>query len=338
MAFRRLAFRSLTVAAGLGLCLGIATNISLYLPKPDVDSSASFQAHFGSWASARLYRLMSTLEWLLEPGRARLANETTTPTQSTPPAPPIDRAAALGYDLSGLREALPFYKAGDLTHGDQQAHTATDSTVRTTLEWVALRSAHDVAPGRLQAFLDTHPSWPARDFIQKRVEESFYLNRASAPIVEDALTRSPPQTVLGKLALARTFMSEGKADQAGVLIRDVWRNSDLGSGLEVRVRSEFGSLLNAADHKARADRLLYEQENGAGLRAAFLAGPDVYALAKVRAAANLEAVNDKMLAAVPPSMWSDPGYLFAKIQKFHQADKVKEAAALMLTAPRDPAR
>lgn len=338
MAFRRLAFRSLTVAAGFGLCLGVATNLSLQRPEPDVDHSASFQAHFGAWASSSLYRLMGTLEWLFEPGRARLVEENTNQNRNTSPAPPIDRAAALGYNISGLREALPFYKAGDLAHGDEQARAATDPIVRTTLEWIALRSARDVGSGRLQAFLDTHPSWPARDFVQRRVEESLYLNHASAAFVEDTLTRSPPQTVLGKLALARTLMSEGKNDQAGPLVRDVWRNADLGGGLEVHVKNEFGSFLTTADHKARADRLLYEQQNGAGLRAAFLAGPDVYALAKVRAAANLEAVNDKMLASVPPSMWSDPGYLFAKIQKFHQADKVKEAAALMLTAPRDLTR
>jgi soluble lytic murein transglycosylase len=327
MPARRLAFRSVAVL-GLGLCVAFAAGA--YLPRPSFDRAAP--ARLADFASETLYRLTTEIEGFFESERARLASQT--PEQ---PGPPIDRAATLGLDLAGLREALPFYKAGDLTHGDAEAAAATDPIVRTTLEWVALRSARDVGAERLQAFLDAHPVWPARDVIAHRIEEEFYAGHPDAKLVEDYFAHSPPQTAFGKLALARALASEGKTADVQDLVRTVWRKADLSGGLETKVKSEFGTYLTTADHKARADRLLYEEENGTGLRAAALAGPDVLALAKLRVAVNNEVATDKMFAAIPAAMQSDPAYLLAKIQKLRRADKVSEAAALMLTAPRDPA-
>src|SRR3984893_9187331 len=43
-------------------------------------------------------------------------------------------------ELAGLAEAIAFYKAGNLARGDSAAITANDKTVRTALEWIALRS------------------------------------------------------------------------------------------------------------------------------------------------------------------------------------------------------
>ncbi len=330
MAARRLALRSVALLGGLGLCLAFAAG--LHLARPSYDRAATTQ--LAAWISDTLYNAATQVEGLFEAERARLANQSFGSS-----GPPLDRAAALGLDLSGLREALPFYKAGDLTDGDAQAAAATDPIVRTTLEWVALRDAHEVGTQRLQAFLAAHPTWPGRDFIARRIEENLYANHADPKLIEAFFAQSPPQTLPGKLALARLYASEGKTEQVQELIRTIWRNCDLAGGLESGVKTEFGAYLTKADHKARADRMLYEEENEAGLRAAFYAGPEVAKLAKLRADVNNGAMSDKIFASVPAAMRSDPGYLFAKIQKLRRSDKddkVKEAATLMLTAPRDP--
>ena len=46
---------------------------------------------------------------------------------------------------------------------------------------------------------------------------------------------------------------------------------------------------------------------------------------------------DKAIAAVPAALKSDPGLVFSEIQKLRRADKIAEAAALMRSAPRNPA-
>jgi len=84
--------------------------------------------------------------------------------------------------------------------------------------------------------------------------------------------------------------------------------------------------------------LLYKEQIAAAFRAAALAGPDVLALAKARAAVINEGRSDKLLAAVPLALRTDPGFLFAQIHKLRHADKIRAAADIMLAAPRDPSR
>ncbi len=103
------------------------------------------------------------------------------------------------------------------------------------------------------------------------------------------------------------------------------------------MRAEFGAYLSAADYKARADRLLYQGDNAGGLRNAALVNPDYVVLARLHAAINDEAANDDMFDAVPPDMRADPAFLFTRIHKLRHEDKLRDAAALMLAAPRDPA-
>ncbi len=251
------------------------------------------------------------------------------------PAPPIDPVVALGLNPTGLREALPYYKAGELDAGDAQAVRATDPLIRTALEWVALRDSRDAGRDRLGAFLDEHPNWPARDYLLRRIEDGLYQSNADPALIANFFDVRAPQTALGKLAKARALRNEGKDTDAETLVRDVWRHSTLPASLETRVRAEFGAYLSPADYKARADRLLYEGDNTGGLRNAALVNPDYVVLARLHAAINNEAANDKMFDAVPPDMRADPAFLFARIHKLRHEDKLRDAATLMLAAPHD---
>ena len=102
-------------------------------------------------------------------------------------------------------------------------------------------------------------------------------------------------------------------------MRAVWREADLNPQLEAKVKTDFNTYLNRADHKFRADRLLYKEQIAAAFRAAALAGPDVLALAKARAAVINEGPSDKLLAKVPLALRTDPGFLFAQIHKLRHA-------------------
>jgi soluble lytic murein transglycosylase len=240
-------------------------------------------------------------------------------------------------DLTGFAQAIAFYKSGELAQGDAAAATAHDKIVKTALEWVALRSfPREAGFDRLQAFMQAHPAWPALDWLKKRSEESLFGDRKSSPLIKAYFSGVDPETPAGKLALARALTDDGKTTEAAALVRAVWREADLNAQLEAKVRSDFGSYLDKADHQFRADRLLYKGETASAFRAAALVGPDVLALAKARAAVMDEAPSDKLLAKVPPGLRTDPGFLFAQIHKLRHADKVRAAADILLAAPRDP--
>src|ERR1700758_2959146 len=71
----------------------------------------------------------------LQPDRATEAR----PDAIAPLAAESGRIPEQGLDLTGVSEALAFYKSGDLAQGDHAAAAARDKTVKTALEWVALR-------------------------------------------------------------------------------------------------------------------------------------------------------------------------------------------------------
>lgn len=248
-----------------------------------------------------------------------------------------ERLKALGYDPTGIRDALTAYRAGDLVTGDTAAQTATDPLVRTALEWVALRDVPGkIGMDRLNAFIKAHPAWPAQSWFRHQVEARLFRSQDPAA-VRAFFAASPPETSVGKLALARALKAEGQTADATRIARALFRDGDLSSFLEGRVKADFGADLQKSDYKYRADRLLYKEDVGAAMRAAAAAGPDVVALEKARAAVISDAPSDKAFAAVPAPLRNDPGLLLAQIQKLRRADKLKEAASVMLAAPHDPA-
>src|ERR1019366_2452369 len=248
-----------------------------------------------------------------------------------------DLATKQDRDLTGLAQAITFYKSVDLAKGDAAAAAAKDRIVKTALEWIALRSfPRETGFDRLQAFMQAHPAWPALDWLKKRSEEALYGDHKSGALIKTYFSGADPATPAGKLALARALTEDGKTSEAAALVRAVWRDAGLNPQIEARVRADFGIYLDKADHKYRADRLLYKGESAAAFRASALAGPDVLALAKARAAVIDEAPSDKLLAAVPVALRTDPGFLFAQIHKLRHADKIRAAADILLAAPRDP--
>lgn len=264
--------------------------------------------------------------------RAGLASE---PAASPPAAPAL---ATDARDLAGLKEALGLYRSGGLAAGDTAARDEKDRIVRTALDWAALRLfPREAGFERVSAFAAAHPDWPAQDWLRRRAEEALYGDRRSNKMIESFFADAAPRTPAGKLALARALRDDGETAKASALVKDVWRNHDLNAAFETRVRTEFGAFLDKADHKFRADRLLYKEQAADGLRAAALAGPDVLALARARASVIANAPNERAFAAVPPALREDPGYKFAMIQKLRRAEKFEAAAAILASAPRDPA-
>jgi len=255
-------------------------------------------------------------------------------------APPVNFAAAaqtLGRDLTGLKEAIAFYKTGTLAQGDDAAKAATDPIVHAALEWTALWSfPRESGFDRIRAFITAHPHWPAQDWLRNRTEEALFGDRKSPALIASYFATSEPQTPAGKLALARVLKDTGKSSEAAALARSVWREADLNTALEARVTADFGEYLQKSDYKYRADRLLYKEQTANALRAAALAGPDVLALAKARASVIAEAPSDKLFAAVPLALRADPSYKFAMIQRLRRAEKISAAVSVMLASPRDP--
>jgi len=243
-------------------------------------------------------------------------------------------------DADQARLSIAAYRKGDTGLGDAYATGVTTEAARVALEWVAMRAdPRGSGYSRMAAFLKAHPDWPSATWLRRRSEEALYAGKQDYSLLAAYFARTQPEGPAGKLALARLDRRQGSVDEATALVREVWRVGDISQSLESKVLAEFGDLLTPGDHKFRADRAFYDEETGRLMRAAALVGGDEVALAKAQVAVVDGAGNaEAMLAALPLKLKSDPSFIFARIQllrRAEKADKLEEAAKLMLSAPRD---
>ena len=284
----------------------------------------------------------------IEPGAAparllprELESGSVLPGDSNPAFAPLPAFIA-PPDAAAAKLAIAAYRKGDMALGDAYSAAVTTEAARVALEWVAIRlDPHGTGFGRLTAFLKDHPDWPSAPWLRRRGEEALYADKQGFALLASYFSKVRPESAPGKLALARLYRNQGRIEEATALVRDVWREGEIGQALESKLVEEFGGLLTPADHKFRADLAFYKEETRRLMRAATLVGGDEVALAKAQFAVIDEAHNaEALLAAVPEKLKSDPSFLFARIEilrRMNKPDKLVEAAKLMLSAPRDPA-
>ena len=266
---------------------------------------------------------------------------------ASPPRKPVTPAAVAATsstsqsDKDALENVIELLRKHNPGEATQAEASISDPLARKLAEWIVLRSDDNGASvERYRAFIDANPSWPSQSFLRRRLEAAMWDDKREDSVVWSWFENESPLSAKGRLALAKAMLARGDRTNAERLVREAWRNDGMGEDTESTALDMFGPLLTAADHKARMDTLLYSSDQQAGgMREAKRLGPAYVALARARIAASGKSTNLRaLLEAVPNELHGDVGYLFAKIQLLRREEKVAEAAQLMLSAPRDPAR
>jgi len=264
------------------------------------------------------------------------ARTPTLPALAVAPAGSASRA-----DQAAVSRVIALVRSRQASEATAAATAISDPVARKLAEWIILRSEYNGATTeRYRAFIVANPSWPSLDFMRRRAEATLWDDRRDTSVILDWFENETPLSAKGRLVLARASLARGDARVAERLVRETWREDSLSAAMETAVLEQFGSMITASDHKARMDRLLYDnRELDVGLRAAQRLGGAQLALARARIAVAKRANNAKaLLDAVPHSLHSDPGYIYARIQWLRRNNHEAAAAKLMLSAPRDPAR
>jgi soluble lytic murein transglycosylase len=243
-------------------------------------------------------------------------------------------------DTDALENVIDLVRKHKPADATQVEAAIADPVAKKLAEWIILRSDDNGAPvERYRAFIAANPSWPSQTFLRRRLEASLWDDHRDDATVWGWFANESPLSAKGKLALARAMIARGDRANAERLIRDAWRNDAMSEDTETTALDLFGALLTPGDHKARMDLLLYGSEHDAALRAAKRLGANYVALARARIATYRKAPNTRaLLEAVPGELHGDAGYIFSKIQLLRREEEFAEAAQLMLSAPRDPAR
>lgn len=247
-------------------------------------------------------------------------------------AEPVDEPP-LALDTDLLSAAVAAYRSGDQATGDRLARSLSTADFRLAAEWAALRTqGRQAGEARLRAFLDQHPSWPSRDWLERQLELALFTERPPAAQTFQAFAARAPLTLHGVVALARAEKESGREAAAIERVRRLWREETLTSWLEQAIQRDFGAALTADDRRRRADLLFYDGKTSASFAEAKAAGEDATKLALARAAAG-SARFDKLVAALPKALQDDPSLAFARAQALERQNKIPDAAAALAKAP-----
>jgi soluble lytic murein transglycosylase len=285
-------------------------------------------------AVARASLVLSTVE--LNTGSVAPAASVAAPDETATAFSP--GASISEADLAAVRQAIEFARRGKSKDATEVERRIEDSVARKLVEWAILRSDdNDGGAARYRAFIAANPSWPSLTLFRRRAEAMLWQERVDFATVR-AIAGDRPLSAKGRFALGRALLAQGDQVGAQAAIRESWRVEPLSRDLEEQVLGLFGGLITHADDKARMDRRLYANDNEAAWRAANRLGGAEPAIVKARIAVNEKSAAAKaLLDALPASAQHDPIVVFSRIQWLRRAEKIAEAAELMLAAPRDPA-
>lgn len=257
--------------------------------------------------------------------------------KSAPAAPRITgkSAPASTGSTRDLETALSALGKGDAGTAMQVRNRMAPSLDRRIIDWKLVVSGDPVVPTRFIAdFAREAPHWPSAELFRSRAEIAFYREKPSAAQVVREYGADGPITLTGKLMYARALSDTGQTGAAATIVRELWRTELLSDSLEKSILGDFAKQLRHADHRWRVEMLLYRERTKDAERNARFLKSDEKAYVKARIAViRRDKKAAKLMGAVPRSMRSDAGYVFAQIQLLRRANKDKDAIALMLKAP-----
>ncbi|MEM1365210.1 MAG: lytic transglycosylase domain-containing protein [Pseudomonadota bacterium] len=209
------------------------------------------------------------------------------------------------------------------------------SVDRKTLAWaIALSSSLRVPPNELAKIAGDLPDWPGQITMRSNYERAVIrLGLGDSEIIR-VLGGTMPASDEGKRALAQAYMRTGQTSRASAIIKPFYYTEKMSTQEQSALIKQFAPLLTKADHKRRMDAMLYDERVKAALALAPLANAE--SLAAGRGAVVRREGAAAALGRVHPSWNGDAGLLFSRIQYLRRADRPREAAQLLLSAPRDP--
>ncbi len=235
-------------------------------------------------------------------------------------------------DKNALNEAVKAAMKRNWPKARAAIAVAHNPLLSKIIEWAFLREPGNHASfTERTAFVTANPKWPATENIRRRAEDAIDASDSLAAL-STWFAANPPMTTAGKIAYARALRAEGKTEQAHAMAREAWTTGTINKDDERSFLREFGEILTPADHWARIDLILYDEQTSAADRLLSYVDPGHAAVARARMALIGSAKNmEALVAAVPADLQKDSGLLYDRV-KFRREHN-NDAGARQLVPP-----
>jgi len=218
---------------------------------------------------------------------------------------------------------------------------ARGSFERALLNWsLATSGAPGISSSEIKDMMLVLQDWPGHELMRRNFEravarEAHDPARRIALLGASSLGQKAPQTPAGMVALANALVADGRAREARTLVVPWWHQQKMSVAEERFVLQNLdGRILQKDDHIRRMKTMLYEKRFASAEQLAPLAEAHSLVRAFVAVARKDKDAAQK-LKQVDRSWHQDATYLFARIQHLRRSGQYKEAAKLMLKAPKD---
>ncbi|MEQ1695172.1 MAG: lytic transglycosylase domain-containing protein [Hyphomicrobiaceae bacterium] len=260
-------------------------------------------------------------------------------------------APVRGYDLSAdeaakIRDAIKAITARDITKALDLRAGIKDPIGLKLVNWYRLRGGYGQI-GEYKTFLAENPAWPERGILNQRFEELLFSEGGNATSIKAHFQDAEPKNGIGWAALASADMALGDTEAAKTRAVKIWRDMTIPPNYEQGFIERFGKFLTVADHKWRLDRLLIDDirwaadrtDRASAIQRQIARLPaDHQKLAEARLAVFMKDDDAKydMAKVMYDAAKTDYGFLYHRIQLLRRANKIDDAAKLLLTIPVDP--
>ncbi len=209
-----------------------------------------------------------------------------------------------------------------------------NSAARDLLLWRLAIEDEDAGFFELRDAVEAYQEWPRHTKIRLEAEEKIAESGMNPAFIIEYFDAWPALSGDGKLAFAHALKANGFEPEAAAQIRSAWRNNPLNAAQEREIIARFGDLLQADDHMARADAMIWSRQRAASSRMiGRLSGVDkILVNARVRLMRNQAGI-DAAVRKVPKAHAGDGGLVFERAYWRRRHGLSDEAIELALQFP-----
>lgn len=245
-----------------------------------------------------------------------------------------DNAGLSARDIEIYKSAFRLVDKDRWKEARREAARAKDPLLEKVVIWLDLTRP---GPGRsfdeMTRFLADNPGWPMRERLTAQAERAMPEVQPTDKVLAWFGEREP-LTAPGAIKLLGALKSNGQTDRARHVATHAWVELDFSKEQEGDFLARFKDLLTPADHIARLDRLVWDDQPEQATRMLKRVDAAHALLGKTRMQ-----LKDKKITAsaargsVPKEMRRDPGLVFEMARWLRREGKVENAVALLDPPP-----
>jgi len=219
------------------------------------------------------------------------------------------------------------------------AAKAQDPLLAKALAWFEMSQPESRASFEQRAaFIEANPDWPDGDAFRQHAEEAMDDSTPDAAVLAWFTTREPV-TAHGMVRYGEALERTGHRAKAREVLRSAWIEGDFPLSEERTFLARHKDVLQAGDHVARLDRLLWDGRFSAAHRMLGRVDRGHQALAEARRRLRLmEGAVDWAIRRVPKNLMDDPGLLYDRLRWRRRKDMTEKAREILDHPPADLVR